>query len=292
MEFVMKDIVIGAITKYNWDQVKCWVNSLDQSGFNGTKVLLCYDIAYELAEELTKRNYTIFAFKKNDEEKRLEYPKENWNVCLERFLHIWYFLNKLQNKEQYRYVIATDVGDVIFQSNPSEWLEKNIGNKQLNVGSECIQYKNEEWNKQNMYLSFGPLITENMLDKLVYNAGAIAGKFDYFLDLCHNIFLACGGAPVNVPGGGAADQAALNVLLTMKHFSDITNFAKSEDGWAAQLEMMANPLKIDRLKDFLTEPRLKIENGEVFTHDNKKYCIVHQYDVVPELSKHIKERYA
>jgi hypothetical protein len=292
MEFIMKDVVIGAITKYNWDQVKCWVNSLDQSGFDGTKILLCYDISYELAEELTKRNYTIFAFKKNDEEKRLEYPKENWNICLERFLHIWYFLSKLQNKEQYRYVIATDVGDVIFQSNPSEWLEKNIGNKQLNVGSECIQYKNEEWNRQNMYLSFGPIIAESMQDKLVYNAGAIAGKFDSFLDLCHNVFLACGGAPVNVPGGGAADQAALNVLLSMKHFSDITNFAKSQDGWAAQLEIMANPVKIEKLKDFITEPRLKIENGEVFTHDGKKYCIVHQYDVIPELSKYIREKYA
>ncbi len=288
----MKDIVIGAITKYNWDQVKCWVNSLDQSGFEGTKVLLCYDISYELAEELSKRNYTIFAFKKNDEEKRLEYPKENWNICLERFLHIWYFLSKLQNKDQYRYVIATDVGDVIFQSNPSEWLEKNIGNKKINVGSECIQYKNEEWNKQNMYLSFGPLVYEHMQDKLVYNAGAIAGEFESFIDLCHNIFLACGGSPVNVPGGGAADQSALNILLSMKHFSEITNFAKSSDGWAAQLEIMANPHKIEKLKDFVTEPRLKIENGEVFTHDNKKYCIVHQYDVVPELSKHIREKYA
>jgi hypothetical protein len=131
-----------------------------------------------------------------------------------------------------------------------------------------------------------------MLDKVVYNAGAIAGEFESFLDLCHNIFLACGGSPVNVPGGGAADQSALNVLLSMKHFSDITNFAKSSDGWAAQLEIMANPNKIEKLKEFITEPRLKIENGEVFTHDNKKYCIVHQYDVVPELSKHIREKYA
>jgi hypothetical protein len=292
MEFVMKDIVIGAITKYNWDQVKCWVNSLDQSGFNGTKVLLCYNISYDVVEELTKRNYTVFGFKRNDEEKQLEYTKENFNICVDRFLHIWYFLNKLQNKDQYRYVIATDVGDVIFQSNPSDWLENNIGKKQINVGSECIQYKNEEWNKQNMYLSFGPLMYEHMQDKLVYNAGAIAGKFDSFIDLCKTIYLTSGGAPVHVPGGGGPDQAALNVLLNTKPFSDITHFAKSQDGWAAQLEIMANPNKIEKLKDFINEPRLQIQNGEVYTYDNKKYCIVHQYDVVPELSKHIREKYA
>jgi hypothetical protein len=286
-----KDIVIGAITKYNWDQIKCWVNSLDQSGFSGLKVMLCYNIDFEVAEELSKRGYSIFAFGKDEENRKLKYNKENFNICLERFLHIWYFLSRLQNKEEYRYIIATDVGDVVFQSNPSEWLEQNIGNKEINVGSECIQYKNEEWNKQNMFLSFGPLVYESMQDKLVYNAGAIAGKFDSFIDLCYNIFLSSGGSPVNVPGGGGPDQAALNVLLSMKHFSNITNFAKSEDGWAAQLEIMCNPNKIEKLKDFITEPRLKIENGKVLTHDNKKYCIVHQYDVVPELSEFIRKKY-
>jgi hypothetical protein len=288
----MKDVVIGAITNYNWDQIKYWVNSLDQSGFDGLKVLLCYNIPYNVVEELTKRNYTVFGFKRNDEENRLEYPKENFNICLDRFLHIWYFLHKLQNKDEYRYIIATDVGDVIFQTNPSEWLEKNIGKKQINVGSECIQYKNEDWNKQNMRLSFGPMIYEDMQDQIVYNAGAIAGKFESFIDLCKTIYLSCGGSPVHVPGGGGPDQAALNVLLNTKAYKDITNFAKSSDGWAAQLEIMANPNKIERLKDFINEPRLQIQNGEVFTYDNKKYCIVHQYDVVPELSKHIREKYA
>jgi hypothetical protein len=288
----MKDIVIGSITNYKWKQIKNWVNSLDQSGFSGLKVMLCYNIDYEVAEELTKRGYTIFAFGKDEINKKLVYQKENFNICLERFLHIWYFLKRLQNKEEYRYIIATDVGDLIFQTNPSDWLEQNIGNKEINVGSECIQYKNEEWNKQNMYLSFGPLVYEMMQDKLVYNAGAIAGKFDSFLDLCYNIYLSSGGSPVNVPGGGGPDQSALNVLLSMKYLNDITNFAKSESGWAAQLEIMCNPNKIEKLKDFITEPRLKIENGEVLTHDGKKYCIVHQYDVVPELSEYINGKYA
>jgi hypothetical protein len=288
----MKDIVIGSITNYKWDQIKYWVNSLDQSGFDGQKILLCYNIDYEVAEELSKRNYTVFAFKKNDEKKMLEYPKENFNICLERFLHIWYFLKNIKDKEQYRYIIATDVGDVIFQSNPSEWLEKNLKDKDLNISCECIQYKNEEWNKQNMYLSFGPLVYEHMQDKLVYNAGTIAGKFDSFLDLCINIFLSSGGSPMNVPGGGGPDQAALNVLMTLNPYKNVTNFAKSKDGWAAQLEIMANPNKIAKLKDYITEPLLKIKDNIVYTCDDKKYCIVHQYDVVPELSKYIREKYA
>jgi hypothetical protein len=287
----MKDIVIGAITNYSWDKINCWVNSLDQSGFDGLKVMLCYNIQYNVAEELTKRGYTILAFKRNDEDRRLEYHKENFNICLDRFFHIWYFLHRLQDKEQYRNVIATDVGDVIFQSNPSKWLEENLGDKQINVGSECIQYQNEEWNRRNMELSFGSVIYDFMKDKQVYNAGAIAGKFDAFIDLCKTIYLTCGASPVHVPGGGGPDQAALNVLLTTKAYKDITNFAKSSDGWAAQLEIMANPHKKELLKPFLTENPVIIKNNEVFTSDGKKYCIVHQYDVVPELSRYIREKY-
>jgi hypothetical protein len=287
----MRDIVIGSITNYKWHQISNWVNSLDKSGFSGLKVMLCYNIDFEVAEELTKRGYTIFAFGRDDENNKLVYNKENFNICLDRFLHIWYFLSRLQNKDQYRYIIATDVGDLIFQTNPSEWIENNIGDKELIVGSECIRYKDEDWNKQNMYLSFGPLIYESMQDKLVHNAGAIAGKFDTFIDMCLNIFLSSGGAPVNVPGGGAADQSALNVLLNLKPYRDITKFAKSEDGWAAQLEVMANPHKQEKLKDLITEPKLHIANGEVFTHTGKKYCIVHQYDVVRDLKEHIEYEY-
>jgi hypothetical protein len=211
---------------------------------------------------------------------------------LDRFSHIWYFLNKLENKEQYRYVISTDVRDVIFQTNPSTWLEENMMNKELNVGSECIKFGDEEWNKNNMFLSFGPLIADEMNDKIVYNAGVIAGKFQTFIDLCNNIFLSCGGSPQHVPGGGGPDQAALNVLLNMKPYKDITNFARSESGWAAQLAVMGDTRKFDLMKDFITEPLCSIENGVVYTNDGKIYSIVHQYDRNPELTKAIEKKYA
>jgi hypothetical protein len=285
----MKDIVIGAITKYDdFKYISCWVNSLDRSGFTGTKILLCYNIPYHIAEELTKRNYTVFAFGKNDEEKRLEYSKQNFNICEERFLHIWYFLNKLQNKEEYRYVIATDVGDLIFQSNPSEWLEKNLGDKQLNVGSECIHYKDEEWNKRNMYSCFGPMIYESMQDKMIYNAGAIAGKFDSFIDFCKSVYLTCGASTTHYFGDGTPDQSALNILLNTKPITDITNFAKSSDAWVANLHVHSPSYD----KNLLTEPSPQMIGDKICTKDGVPYTIVHQYDMAPEeWQKIIQKKY-
>lgn len=294
MEFIMgtKDIVIGCITNYNWDNIKTWVNSLEQSGFTGEKIMICYDISYELAGELSTKGFTVFGFKKNDEAGRLEYAKNGFNICVERFGHIAYFLSKLSNKEQYRYVISTDVKDVVFQSNPSEWLEKNLTDKELCVGSESLRYKDEPWGKQNMYLSYGPIIYEDMQDNTIYNAGTISGKFQSFIDFCQNIALACGGSPAHVPGGGGPDQAAMNILLNLKAYKDITLFTRPSSGYAAQLGTTADPRRIEKDREFLLDAEPKFIDGKVCTSEGKPFTIAHQYDRIPEWKKIIEEKYA
>jgi len=289
----MKDIVIGCITNYNFDKIKYWVNSLDRSGFDGVKVMLCYNIPYEVAEELTKRNYTIFAFGQDKQTGNLIYnhPHERpFNICLDRFAHIPFFLNRLENKEQYRYIIATDVKDVVFQSNPSKWLEVNMKHKKINVACESLIYENEPWGKNNIQLSFGPLIYERMKSKLIYNAGTISGEFNTMLDLMTNIFLSCGGAPVNVPGGGGPDQAALNVLLDLEPYRNITNFAMSEDGYAAQLGT-TGPQVQNKYGPYLVEPAPIMIDDQVCTGWGTPFAMVHQYDRVPGWKEIIEKKY-
>lgn len=290
----MKDIVVGCITNYNFDKIKYWVNSLDRSGFDGVKILLCYNIAFEVAEELAKRGYTIFAFGQDKETGNLTYKHPNdrpFNICLDRFAHIPFFLNRLENKEQYRYIISTDVKDVVFQTNPSEWLESNIGDKKLNVACESIRYKDEDWGRNNMQLSFGPLIYDRMKDRPIYNAGTISGEFTTMLDFMTNVFLSCGGAPANVPGGGGPDQAAINVLLDMKPYRDITNFAMSEDGYAAQLGT-TGPQISAKYGQHLVEPAPIMVDDMVCTSQGKPFAMVHQYDRVPEWKQIIEKKYA
>lgn len=288
----MKDVVVGCITNYNYDKIKYWVNSLDRSGFDGLKVMLCYNIDFDVAEELSKRGYTVFAFGRDDQNRKLVYNKPNFNICLERFAHIPIFLNKLANKDQYRYIIATDVKDVVFQSNPSKYLEENLTDKDILLSCESLKYNDEPWGKQNMYLSFGPLIAESMYDRPIYNAGVIAGKFQPMLDLFTNIFLACGGAPANVPGGGGPDQAGLNVLSSLHAYKNIINYSMSESGWAAQLGTTVDPNKIDSFKSFLLEPSPTLVDDMVCTSTGKPHVVVHQYDRVPEWKKVIEEKYA
>ena len=284
----MKDMVIGFITGYSFDKIKPWVNSLDRSGFTGTKAMICYNISYSVAEELTKRGYTIFAFKKNDATKMLEY-KEDFSIMVDRFLHLWYFLNRL--KGQYRYIITTDVKDVVFQSNPSLWLEKNLGDKKINAACESMHYKDEDWGTHNLLKSFGPVIHEAYKDNLIFNAGVISGDFDTMLDVFLNIYMLCQGTDKHIEGGGGPDQAAWNILLGMKTYHDVARKTMSEEGWAAQLGT-TGPQIAGKYGHLLVEKPPVLEYNTVCTSAGEPFSIVHQYDRVPGLKELIEEKYA
>lgn len=283
-------MVVGFITGYSFDKIEPWVNSLDRSGFDGVKAMICYNIDYSVAEELVKRGYTILAFKKNDELKRLEY-KEDFSIMVDRFLHLWYLLK--QYKGQYRYIITTDVKDVIFQRNPSEWLEKNLGDKKINAACESMYYKDEEWGNHNIWKAFGPLIHDAYKDKLIFNAGVISGEFDTMLDVFLNIYMLCQGTSHHVEGGGGPDQAAWNILLGLEPFKNITRQTMSEDGWAAQLGTTGPQIK-GKYGQLLVEkpPQFSKIKGLVTTSTGEPFYIVHQYDRVPYWKDDIEKKYA
>jgi hypothetical protein len=236
-----------------------------------------------LSNEITP----FLPLKENEEERRFEY-REKFSIVVERFLHLWLLLK--QFKGQYRYIVTTDVKDVIFQTNPSEWLEKNIGDKEINVACESIHYKDEDWGNHNLLKSFGNLIHEHNIDNLIYNAGTISGKFETMLDLFLNIYMLCNGTNHWIEGGGGPDQAALNVLLNMKPYKDITNFAMSEDGYAAQLGT-TGPQVAGKYADKLVEKSPILVDNVVCTSDGRPFSIVHQYDRVPEWKEIIERKY-
>lgn len=284
----MNDLIVGCITGYNFDKIRPWVNSLDNCGFQGTKVMICYNVDFETVAELTKRNYTILAFRRNEEEAKFEY-RENFSIVVERFLHLWHLLKPFRG--QYRYIVTTDVKDVIFQSNPITWLEENLGDKEINVACESIRYKDEDWGKNNLLKSFGPLIYDNSEDNMIFNAGTISGKFDTMLDLFLNIYMLCNGTTHFVEGGGGPDQAALNVLLSLEPYKRITNFSMSEDGYAAQLGT-TGPQIFEKYGDKLIEKPPMMKDGLVCTSEGKPFSIVHQYDRVPSWKQVIEAKYA
>ncbi len=292
-----RDLIIGAVTGYSFQHIAPWVNSLDMSGFKGIKALLAYNMDASTAQELTNRGYVILGFHK-DEQGNLTYPKTQFSIVVERFLHYYLFLENPTNPNNIRYVLSTDVRDVIFQRNPSLFFDEceRIESEtacSIIASSEEIAYKHEGWGANNMEQSFGKAFYERHKDKTIYNCGVIAGKFQTFMGLCKTLYLMSSGAPQFVPGGGGPDQAALNLLLDTPAYSNITLHTNHDLSWAAQLGTTMDPNKIGAYLPFLqsSTPKIDTEKGLIVSVSGEPYTIVHQWDRVPAVRSIVERKY-
>ena len=278
------DCVIGCSTNYDWAKLKYWINSINESGFTGDKVMILMNCDKETVSKVSDAGFDIIGFGQDDKG-NLVY-NSNMMVHVERFYHIY---QHLKNKD-YRYVITTDVKDVIFQKNPSEWLEEWLGNDSasddLVFSSESMKYKDEPWGDQNLRETFGTQIYEDFKDNTIFNVGVLAGRGYAMKDLCMNIFTSCLGRPIKI-----CDQSTFNFLISRHPYLKSSIYSKSEDGWACQLGTTADPSKIEQFRPFLLEPSPKMEGDKVLTSEGIEYTIVHQYDRVPEWKKVIEEKY-
>lgn len=272
-----KDLVIGAFTGYNWDQVKYWANSLKMSGYKGDISVIVGNVTFETTNKLMENNINVIAFSKDEEKKMFTY-ESNMPIHTERFFHIWNFLK--DRWRNYRYIITTDMKDVIFQNNPSEWLENNLGFKSIVVGSECLRYEDEPWGSENLQQGFGPYFYETFKDWEIYNVGVFAGTAEYMKDLCLHIFQMSINRPISI-----VEQAAFNALLHIKPYSDTVLVGYADSGWVSHLGTTMDPTKISKFRPKLLEPEPHWEDGSLLSYNNKKFCIIHQWDRLDQTHK-------
>jgi len=296
-----KDLIVGVVDNYNWDKIKYWANSIDICGFEGHKALIVYNMDDETVKTLTDKQFMLIAAGKYEEGKGFTYPHPSDRIMVDRFFHIYNFLNLLANPEEIDNVIITDVRDVVFQDNPSKWLDTS--KYELIVGSENLRYKDEPWGANNMKQSFGQYFYDQMENEEIFCAGVIGGRYASIMDFILNLWLICRGTNTQIPGGGGPDQAAMNVLLSMEHISYLTHRTNPSDGWVvhAGTSMPAieagsggigqaykqNP---NMSLPFVHEIEYDTKLGEVYAN-GKKLTIVHQWDRVPHWKKLVEETY-
>ena len=214
-------------------------------------------------------------------------PNDNkMMIHMLRFLHIYHYL-KLHGHE-YRYVITTDVRDVIFQSNPTEYVQNIFGNSAAGIlaQSEAIKIKDEAWNRDNIIKNFGQYFFIDVMENEVYNVGILAGTTEYIKDLCFHLYQLSSNRPDWV-----ADQAAYNMLLSYKPWNSVALKLKLQDAWACNLHVTNKPDQLNEFGPYLLEPRPTFENGQVLNENGKPFCIVHQYDRVNGLREQIERIY-
>ena len=280
----MKDLIIGCFTGYDWSTVQYWANSVDFCGFRGDRAVMVHDTDSYTLDRLEALRFHIYPFDPVAIAGGYAYPFPPEDNFAHRFQAYFEYLSELSNIDEYRFVIATDVRDLVFQSDPSVWLAANLGDKTICASCESLRYRDEPWGNESMQNSF-PRLYQRMAPRPIWNCGVQAGDIrvmrDFWLQQCM----------VGAAGLEAADQAAYNILLSLRPWSEITLFTMSEDGWACQAGTTAFPAMIDRFRPHLLEPEPTWDGTFSCTSTGKRHVILHQYDRVPEWLESVRRRY-
>jgi hypothetical protein len=281
----MRDMIISAVSEYGYDKLKYWVNSIKMSGFKGEIGVIAFNIKDVTIDKLRSEGVEVYLTtnKRNTNNTGFLFADGlTYQVPMLRHYFYWAVLSQLKDV---RYVISTDISDVVFQSNPSDWLEENLGDKKLNYGCESLKYKNEPWGNENVGHCF-PHLYQHMKDRPIYNAGSMAGEYTTFKDFSLAVSLAINNIQNPTP-----DQAGVNVMLSLEPYNSITKFNDHDTNWACECGTTVDPNKIDSFRPHLLSPEPIFDGEYAYTSKGEKYVMVHQYNRVPEWKEKIERKY-
>jgi hypothetical protein len=273
------DAVIGAIYKYGWEEISVWANSLAETGFVGDRVLIAIDVAPECVERLGEAGFSVIQPRQED---RLRMNGGYAPFLVERFQHIADFLAVAN----YRHVILTDVRDVVFQANPSAWLEAHFEGRGLLTSSEGVRIGDEWWGSHMLENAFGTDALDAVRDRLSRNAGIIAGTREECLRICREIVRVC-----TQEHETGADQAAYNLILSEENWRHLATTVHHDVAWACQAGTVADPRQLPQLREALLDVAPVFDGAFVRTPGGEPYAIVHQYDRVPQWRDCFEARY-
>jgi hypothetical protein len=262
----MKYTIVGCITKYGVEQIRPFVESIEQSGFKGDKLMLVYEITQDTIDYLKNKGWLLIQSE----------PQQH--IILQRFRDMYQVLHQYETDV----VIWVDVKDIIFQKDPTEWLNKWM-RRDILAFSESLKFGDEAWARLNAGTSF-PMEWEWLQNEEIHCAGTIVGKRDAIRDLFINIYR---WSLTTSNTEQLADQAAYNILIHLHQFKDKVQFVKQQEGFAAQLHLKLK--KGDTLP--YTEILPNINGIEVKNEKGELYTLVHQYDRNEELKQLIEKKY-
>lgn len=301
-----KDLIIGVVDNYDWDKIKYWANSIKKSGFDGHKALIVFNMDDPTVNKLTDEGFMLIGITPYEKEKGFNFNSNGRSIMVDRFFYIHNILKLMESSNEIDRVIITDVRDVVFQNNPTEWMnEYFLPQYNLIVGSENLKYEHEPWGRNNMQKSFGEYFYENIKSEQIVCAGVLAGTIEDIKDLCLNIWLITRQMQHHVEGGGGPDQAALNIILDMVTHRYTTLFTDPTSGWVVHAGTSIDAIRAGSGgigEAYLRDPNIElpfvkdieysigVEDGKIYA-DEKQLTIVHQWDRVPLWQALVEEKY-
>jgi len=258
---MLEDLTIAVIRGLDWVSLRPYAVSLARTGFKGTKLVLLEDTSEEARTHLTALGFTLVD--------RQPTPKEfgTWEYGVHRFPPAIEYLRS--NSGRFRYVIWTDIRDVVFQADPVVWLQANLAPSKIVVAGLGHAIKdcpyNDPWVR-----ACSPAEYSTVRQQEAVACGTFGGEADAMLNLLQAIYDGCKAANQ----AWATDQGMLNVLVRRPEYGARitgTDELLSAQWWPARND---DPI----IYPWYFRPVFDKTDGLVKGPGGIPYSIVHLYD--------------
>jgi hypothetical protein len=219
------DLIVGAAANYRWEtSTDCtfpFVVSMRRSGYKGRCVFVVSSIIHpETVAKYEEYGVELYYVKPKDEH---DYP------------HVFRFRaipEIIKASKDLRYVLALDVKDIIFQSDPTVWLEKNLAPHKLVGFSYGIKHADSPHARKLFTQVFGSrLFYQTVAEKEVHGVGMVCGLAREISELSQDISDFSDSRLRHEVENSymVADQQAYNLLLTRDHYKNMFKAVSSEN---------------------------------------------------------------
>jgi glycosyltransferase involved in cell wall biosynthesis len=282
----IEDVVIGSIKNYDWPKVRAYAVSLARSGFTGTKLMFVENVPAEVRQNLLGLGFTVVDFV-TPPAVRAEEQRDYLTFGRHRFKYAIDYLRQFPGR--YRYAVWTDVRDLVFQTNPSTWLENNLDAPySLVAAGEGWLVKDEPYNDR-WTKKISPSDYAWLRELEICCSGTFAGHTAVMLGVFEEIYkltlASIGVAPDN------ADQGMFNRIIRTLPYKELTTVPCMSAGFCATwFPAKSNDPKL--IPNY-GAPVFDWNDGTVYTPTtNAPFCMVHQYDRDAAWTKIVEAKYA
>jgi hypothetical protein len=292
-----KNLIIGAATGYKYGIIQHFFNSLKKINFKGDVAILVSDkidaatkrsleehgviLIYVKSSKLAfsrryansrlwkihylphKLLYGLLNTGKNKLQKLSNYVKRFHLISGSRFCYYYDYL--LENKDKYKFILITDVRDVVFQADPFAEIKKD---ELLNF------YEQDDTIEENFYTGywvkngFGKKAFSAIKDKKSICSGTTIGAVGRIIDYLEKMIAVQAMITGGLTGLGGFDQGVHNYLIYNNYFPG-SNVVLNTAGEVVTLENLS-------CVGFNEEQELVNKDKEVIP-------VVHCYDRFPDL---------
>lgn len=225
-----QDLILGVLGT-QWERTRpggleSYLESIKRSDFAGRKVMLVWDIHPTTRAALLAGGFELVDLPTPTD----AFFKARMRVCYE-------YLR--EHSKEFRYIFWLDIKDLVIQSDPSAWMEDNIGDADIIASTECVTIEQEETNQLWARTILGEEKYQEIKDCEVINGGTWAGKSSSMAEVFHQVHLGCS----TYAGGYPPCQIWINyVLHTM--FKGKYRIPRWSEGFAACLHPCWSPWRV------------------------------------------------